>query len=138
MGRQSVRSVLLAMLALFLLGLGDLVSGDLFGGSPLTSSNPPWPYADHSIHPTGLYATGVPFPTNVWWQNMVLEQGELINAVNPYILKTMSDGLHVCLPTKFSDVNYVAVAFSDNVIMTASEDIGNHQVTKYDELSVTV
>jgi len=69
---------------------------------------------------------------------MVLEQGQLVNAVNPYIVKTMSDGLHVCLPTKFSAANYVAVTFHDNVIMSAKENIGNHQVTKYDELSVTV
>ena len=76
------------------------IKGDLFGGSPLSSSNPPWNYAEHPISPTGWFGTGKPFPTNVWWQNMVLDQGDLINAVNPYIVKTLSDGLHVCLPTK--------------------------------------
>ena len=65
----------------------------------MTASNPPWNYADHPISPSAWYASGVPFPTNVWWQNMVLEDGDLINAVNPYIVKTLSDGLHVCLPT---------------------------------------
>jgi len=69
---------------------------------------------------------------------MVLDKGELISAVNPYIVKTLSDGLHVCLPTQFSGVNYVAVSFTDNIIMSAKEDLGNHKVTLYDELSVTV
>ena len=78
-----------------------LFLADLFGGSRLTESNPPWNGAGHPISPSGLYGTtGLPFPTNVWWQNMVLENGDLINAVNPYIVKTQSDGLHVCLPTK--------------------------------------
>ena len=76
------------------------LSADLFGGSRLTDSNPPWNGAGHPISPSGLYGTGLPFPTNVWWQNMVLENGDLINAVNPYIVKTQADGLHVCLPTK--------------------------------------
>merc|ERR1719153_2009029 len=135
---ESSRISGLVMLAFFLLGLGTLATADLFGGSRLTESNPPWNGAGHPISPSGLYGTGLPFPTNVWWQNMVLENGDLINAVNPYIVKTQADGLHVCLPTKFSDVNYVAVAFTDNVVMAAQENIGNHQVTKYDELSVTV
>merc|ERR1711936_1019018 len=126
------------MLLYLVVGLGQLVNGDLFGGSPLSNNNPPWNYADHPISPSNWYATSKPFPTNVWWQNMVLGDGDLINNVDPYIVKTLSDGLHVCLPTKFGDVNYVAVAFSDNVIMSASENIGNHQVTKYDELSATV
>ena len=30
------------------------------------------------------------------------------------------------------------MAFTDNVVMAAKEHIGTHQVTKYDELSVTV
>ena len=34
---------------------------------------------------------------------MVLDKGDLINAANPYIVKTMADGLHVCLPTKVID-----------------------------------
>ena len=31
---------------------------------------------------------------------MVNDQGDLINVVNPYIVKTLADGLHVCLPAK--------------------------------------
>ena len=30
-----------------------------------------------------------PFPTNVWWQNLVNDDGngEMVNTVNPYIVK---------------------------------------------------
>ena len=69
---------------------------------------------------------------------MVLDQGDLINTVNPYIVKTMSDGLHVCLPDMFGTDRFWAMAFVDNLIMSASEGLGGHAVTSYDELSVTV
>ena len=79
------------LLLLVMTGLG-LVSADLFGSPPLVSTPPPWESRSHDQSPTGLYgSTGHPFPTNVWWQNMVLDQGDLVNTVNPYIVKTMKN-----------------------------------------------
>ena len=76
-----------------------ITAGDLFGGSVLTDSNPPWDFEGHNIKPGALWGTNSrPFPTNVWWQNLVNNEGDGVNAVNPYIVKAMSDGLHVCLP----------------------------------------
>ena len=70
---------------------------------------------------------------------MVLDKGDLINVVNPYIVKTMNDGLHVCLPYFLGANSFsYAMAFVDNLIMSASEDVGGHSVNSYDELSVTV
>jgi len=126
------------MFLLLVTGLG-LVSADLFGSPPLVSTPPPWESRGHDQSPSGFFgSTGHPFPTNVWWQNMVLEQGDLINAVNPYIVKTMNDGLHVCLPDFFGAENFYGMAFVDNLIMSAAEDVGAHSVKSYDELSVTV
>ena len=127
------------MLLLFLLPLLGLAAGDLFGGPTLASGPPPWEAKDHHQAPTSLWGTtGFPFPTNVWWQNMVLEQGELVNAVDPYLVKTMNDGLHVCLPDFFGSDKFYAMGFADNLIMSAKEGLGSHAVTAYDELSVTV
>merc|ERR1719481_1013060 len=126
----------------FLLLLGLLLNGtqgDLFESTPLTSTSPPWSSAEHPIKPGNLYGlTGKPYPTNVWWQNMVLNDGDLINVVNPYIVKTLSDGLHVGIPAVYDDANYVASAFHDNIIISSTEGAGGHVVTAYDELSVTV
>ena len=70
---------------------------------------------------------------------MVLDKGDFVNAVNPYIVKTLNDGLHVCLPYFLGANNFFyAMAFVDNLILSASEDVGTHSVTSYDELSVTV
>ena len=126
------------LLLLLVTGVG-LAIADLFGSPPLVSTPPPWESRSHDQSPTGLYgSTGHPFPTNVWWQNMVLDQGDLVNTVNPYIVKTMNDGLHVCLPDFFGSENFYAMAFVDNLIMSATENVGAHSVNSYDELSVTV
>ena len=80
-----------------------LFSEDIFNPTPLVSSDPPWDSASHHRTPSDLWGSDIsrrPYPTNVWWQNMVNDQGDLINVVNPYIVKTMADGLHVCLPAK--------------------------------------
>ena len=70
---------------------------------------------------------------------MVMGKGDLPNAVNPYVVKTMNDGLHVCLPDFLGGNNsFYAMAFVDNLIMSAAEEIGGHSIKSYDELSVTV
>ena len=124
---------------MWLLLLPALVSADLFGGPPLATGPPTWQKMTHHQAPTSLYgATGFPFPTNVWWQNMVLNDGDLVNAVNPYLVKTMSDGLHVCLPDFFGGDTFYGMGFADNLIMTTTEGPGSHALVSYDELSVTV
>ena len=76
---------------------------DLFGGSPLTSSDPPWQHESHHHRPGELFGDNVrPFPTNVWWENMVNDPGDELSNVNPYLVKTKDDGLHVCLPKTVS------------------------------------
>ena len=86
-----------------------------------------------------------PFPTNVWWQNMVNDadngaNGALVNVVNPYIVKAEEDGLHVCLPSLTVQPTYVLSGFLDNLIMKAQEGlgIGRPVAQRYDELSVTM
>ena len=119
----------------------NICSEDLFGGSPLVSSSPPWDSEGHHIMPGGLWGDlARPYPTNVWWQNMVndADNGGMINTVNPYIVKVKEDGLHVCLPTLTVTDTFVLSGFLDNLIMTAQEGLGGHVATKYDDLSVTM
>ena len=111
----------------------------MFGGSPLVGSDPPWDGEGHHIQPGDLWGGNTrPYPTNVWWQNMVNDQGDLVNTVNPYIVKTEADGLHVCLPAKVVQPNYVLAAYLDNLVMSAQENLGGHELASYDELSVTM
>ena len=76
---------------------------DLFGGSPLVGSDPPWDSEGHPQKPGTLWGGNTrPYPTNVWWQNMVSDPGDMVNTVNPYQVKINTDGLHVCLPAMVS------------------------------------
>jgi endo-1,3(4)-beta-glucanase len=112
---------------------------DLFGEPQLVSTPPPWERRAHDQIPSQLFgSTGFPFPTNVWWQNMVLDQGDLVNVVDPYIVKTTNQGLHVCLPDFFGSDTFYGMAFVDNLVMSSTGDLGSHSVSAYDELSVTV
>jgi len=69
---------------------------------------------------------------------MVNDPGDLLSVVNPYVVKTLDDGLHVCLPERVTEPNYVYLAYVDNLVMSAQEDLGDRTVTKYDDLSVTM
>ena len=83
----------------------DTFSADLFGGSPLIDTSPPWDHVDHpQITPSEFFGQeNTPFPTNVWWQNMVLNDGDQVAAVLPYLIKAKNTGLHVCLPGKVKE-----------------------------------
>ena len=48
------------------------------------------------------------------------------------------DGLHVSLASLVVQPNYILAAAEDNLVLGATEQLGGHQVTGYDELSVTV
>lgn len=57
-------------------------------------------YTHHLILGSLWGSMSRPFPTNVWWENMVNDPGDLLSVVNPYVVKTLDDGLHVCLPER--------------------------------------
>ena len=48
------------------------------------------------------------------------------------------DGLHVSLASLVVQPNYILAAAEDNLVLGATEQLGAHEVTGYDELSVAV
>lgn len=74
---------------------------DILGGSPLSSSAPPFNPQIHPKPPSGFWGSqSGPYETNTWWQNLVLDNGDQQVNVLPFLVKTLDDGLHVCLPGK--------------------------------------
>ena len=55
-----------------------------------------------------------------------------------YISQVYGDGLHVSLASLVVQPNYILAAAEDNLVLGATEQLGAHEVTGYDELSVTV
>merc|ERR1719187_2902482 len=113
----------------------------LLGGAPLSDVQPHFPWTTHSRQPSGLWGgmNAAPLPTNIWWQNVVLEDGGNVIVPLPYLIKTQEDGLHICQPTRVVDAKFIFQVWADNLILgSTSQGGGGRQVTDYDQLSVTV
>ncbi len=111
----------------------------LLGGEPLSGAASPWPSATHSAPPGDLWAeSAAPLPTNAWWQNLVLGDGEnWINAL-PYTLRARKDGLHLSYPRKVIQPTFLYAASADDLILGSVEELGERRVIDHDELSVTL
>ncbi len=83
------------------------------GAPPLSDSAPPFDETEHPLQPTELWGDwpeGAPRPTNQWWGNLVLENGDQPVGVLPFEVKAMEDGLHVCMPEKTTDTTFILVS----------------------------
>ncbi len=74
----------------------------ILGGEPLATSAPTFPDAGtHPAPPGSLWGSNAaPYPTNAWWNNFVLDQGDQAVVTLPYEVKARADGLSICLPEK--------------------------------------
>lgn len=75
---------------------------DLLGGSPLSDVAPNLAFLDHPKPPNPSFWGDVqgPYQTNSWWENLVLDDGDQPVSTLPFLLKTLEDGVHVCMPEK--------------------------------------
>eukprot|EP01136_Pigoraptor_vietnamica_P014022 Opistho-1_new@55694 len=93
----------------------------------------------HSLSPTSLWGTiKGPYPTNTWWQNLVLGDGTLTIAPLPYQLQSQPNGLVVCMPQAFVGSTAITTQFLRNAVLGASEGLSARTLLSYDDLSVAV
>ena len=78
------------------------LAAKILGGEPISISEPPFTQLDHQQSPTELWGlkTSGPYPTNIWWSNLVLGDGTNPVMSLPFSLKTLDDGLHASMPAK--------------------------------------
>lgn len=111
----------------------------MLGGAPLSTDAPPFEARDHPKQPTDFWGTHTgPLPTNIWWQNLILDLGDQLVATLPYTAKALDDGLHLCMPNKVFDVKYIYQEFHDNWVVGAAEGLGARTLKKYDQMSATM
>ncbi len=96
----------------------------------------------HIIHPLPLskfWGPGLkkPYPTNSWWLNLVLANGDQSIATYPYIMKMKPSNVCFTLPNITANKDYVLTTFTDEWCIYLQGNTG-HKVTKYDDLTVTV
>lgn len=81
-----------------------------------------------------------PFPTNAFFTNIVVNNGDGAILVTPYGVKTLNTGIHVSYsPTrrKVTSKSIIDV-FASDIEISSIEKYQNHRVVKYDNISVTV
>ena len=99
------------MRSLIVLGLlaSSSLALELLGGSPLSTDRPPYQAVNHPKPPNDVLfgsAAGLPYETNSWWQNFVLDAGDQPVIVLPYSVKAANDGMIASLPKKVTSLAY--------------------------------
>jgi endo-1,3(4)-beta-glucanase len=121
------------------MGGGLVVSGANLFGSALTGEHAAFDEAAHSLAPTKLWGgLQKPYPTNAWWENLVLGQGTSPVNVFPYLVAASNAGLRVCQPQRVVEKTFTFSVLSDDLVLSAVESLGARSVVAHDALSVTL
>ncbi|MQM15223.1 hypothetical protein Taro_048165 [Colocasia esculenta] len=81
-----------------------------------------------------------PLPTNSFFQNFVLKNGDLPEYVHPYLIKSSSSSLNISYPSRFCSPNYISQIFTPDLTISSLNDtrISRHEISSFDDLSVTL
>ncbi|KAL5582004.1 hypothetical protein UlMin_014446 [Ulmus minor] len=82
-----------------------------------------------------------PLPTNSFFQNLVLNNGDQPVFIHPYLIKSSSSSLSVSYPSLTSTSSSVHQIFSADITISAPEipaSAGGHKVCSFSDLSVTL
>jgi endo-1,3(4)-beta-glucanase len=96
----------------------------------------PWPSLDHPLQP-GARLSG-PLPTNAWWLNAALGNGDGVINVLPYLVSVRDDQLAASLAYRVEAPNLVYTFRQDDLRLGAVETLQPPTVTAHDAASVTM
>ena len=98
------------------------------------------PHATHPQKPTSLFGDlKGPYPTNSWWQNLVLQSGDNPVNVLPYIIQAKTNEISFCGETQRVETpTYLFTTVLREWAFTCSEGLISHNIKGYDEISVTL
>eukprot|EP00667_Euglena_gracilis_P003406 EG_transcript_3416 len=109
---------------------------------PFSTKEPTWPHTEHKLKPSQFWGPDIkaPYPTNAWWQDVVLETGRNPVFNRPYSLTFHDNGPLVGMPRKYVAPNghFISKWWHDGVTMGFTKPSTGHQVMDYDEMTLTV
>jgi len=83
-----------------------------------------------------------PLPTNTFFQNFVLKNGDQPEYIHPYLIKSSNSSLSVCYPNRSSNSKDIHQVFKPDLTITSSKkekgSNGKHVISSYCDLSVTL
>ena len=108
--------------------------------APLSSAQPTFPTITHQLAPHAVFGGhAAPLPTNAFWENMVLAQGDMLTNTFPYHVLAKSDGLELSRPDMLTVADkYCYESAATELVLGANEAFSGHVATSWDPLSVTL
>jgi len=85
-----------------------------------------------------------PLPTNSFFQNFVLKNGDQPEYFHPYLIKSSNSSLSVSYPTRSSNSAVISQVFNNDLTITSNQQKTNqssnrkHVISSYSDLSVTL
>ncbi|KAK6798511.1 hypothetical protein RDI58_006214 [Solanum bulbocastanum] len=82
-----------------------------------------------------------PLPTNSFFQNFVLKNGDQPEFIHPYIIKSSLSSLTLCYPSQFHNPAFIYQTFIADLTIRAlnnSNPNAPHVISSFDDLSVTL
>ncbi|XP_042477412.1 probable endo-1,3(4)-beta-glucanase ARB_01444 [Macadamia integrifolia] len=84
-----------------------------------------------------------PLPTNSFFQNFVLKNGDQPEYIHPYLIKSSSSALSLCYPSRFVNSAFIYQIFNQDLIISASQNTtddthNKHIISSFSDLGVTL
>ncbi|XP_019429000.1 PREDICTED: endo-1,3(4)-beta-glucanase 1-like [Lupinus angustifolius] len=80
-----------------------------------------------------------PLPTNSFFQNFVLKNGDQPEYIHPYLIKSSNSSLTLSYPSRSSNSAVISQVFNADITISSKESsIGKHIISSYSDLSVTL
>ncbi|GMN57642.1 hypothetical protein TIFTF001_026750 [Ficus carica] len=84
-----------------------------------------------------------PLPTNSFFQNFVLKNGDQPEYLHPYLVKSSSSSLSLCYPSRFSNSAFLYQIFNADLTISAPGETSqasqkSHVISSFNDLSVTL
>ncbi|KAI3669903.1 hypothetical protein L6452_41373 [Arctium lappa] len=82
-----------------------------------------------------------PLPTNSFFQNFVLKNGDQPEYIHPYLIKSSSSSLSVSYPSLFSNTAFTYQIFNADLTISAIDNLDpnqTHIISSFSDLSVTL
>ncbi|KAF8399211.1 hypothetical protein HHK36_015076 [Tetracentron sinense] len=84
-----------------------------------------------------------PLPTNSFFQNFVLKNGDQPEYIHPYLIKSSLSSLSLSYPSRFSTSSFIYQIFTPDLTISATQNTNgdvnsNHIISSFSDLSVTL
>ncbi|KAK8950392.1 hypothetical protein KSP40_PGU022595 [Platanthera guangdongensis] len=94
--------------------------------------------------PSTFFSPGLlssPLPTNSFFQNFVLKNGDQPEYIHPYLIKSSSSSVSISYPSRFATASFIYQTFVPDLTISSPSSPpsqSNHIISSFNDLSVTL